>query len=116
MRLSVVISTQPASFSALAYQGQLEENLAKIKALGYDGVELAVRDPVFLPLDQLSYFLQDVDLTVPAIGTGQAFGEEGLSFTHRDKKIRRQAIERIKAQVNLANRLGAIIIIGLIRG
>ncbi len=45
MDLSIVLSTQPASFSALAYKGELAENLKKIKKLGYDGVELAVRDP-----------------------------------------------------------------------
>ncbi len=44
MKLSIVLSTQPASFSALAYKGQLSENIAKIKNYGYDGVELAMFD------------------------------------------------------------------------
>ncbi|MFB3100431.1 MAG: hypothetical protein ACE1ZM_03190, partial [Gammaproteobacteria bacterium] len=48
MKLSIVLSTQPASFSALAYKGELETNVAKIANLGYDGVELAVRDPKLL--------------------------------------------------------------------
>ena len=39
MKLSIVLSTQPASFSALAYKGELETNVAKIANLGYDGVE-----------------------------------------------------------------------------
>ena len=45
MKLSVVLSTQQASFSAVAYKGKLAENIAMIKSLGYNGVELAVRDP-----------------------------------------------------------------------
>ena len=53
MKLSIVLSTQPASFSALAYKGELETNLAKIAALGYDGVELAVRDPKLLEIKQV---------------------------------------------------------------
>lgn len=57
MKLSIVLSTQPASFSALAYKGELEKNLAKIHALGYDGVELAVRDPALLNLDELRMLL-----------------------------------------------------------
>ena len=57
-----------------------------------------------------------MDLAVPAIGTGQAWGEEGLSFTDPDEAIRRQAIERIKSHLPLAARFGAVVIIGLIRG
>jgi sugar phosphate isomerase/epimerase len=53
---------------------------------------------------------------VPAIGTGQAWGEERLSFTSVDPAVRRAAIERIKAHIPPARRLDALIIIGLIRG
>jgi len=116
MKFSIVLSTQPASFSALAYKGEIEQNLAKIAGFGYDGVELAVRNPRELDRENLNTFLTRHGLPVPAIGTGQAFGEEGLSFTDPDEKIRRQAIERIKEQVQFAAELNAIVIIGLIRG
>jgi len=116
MKLSIVLSTQPASFSALAYKGRLAENIAKIKAFGYDGVELAIRDPKLLQLDEINSLLDKFNLAIPAIGTGQAFGEEGLSFTHPQKSIRRKAIDRIKSHIELAERFGAIVIIGLIRG
>jgi sugar phosphate isomerase/epimerase len=116
LKLSIVLSTQPASFSALAYQGNLKRNIANIAHLGYDGVELAVRDPVLLDVQSLESALIESDLPVPAIGTGQAYGEEGLSLTSRDEAIRSSAIERIKSHVPLAAQLGAIVIIGLIRG
>ena len=45
MKLSIVLSTQPAQFQAATFKGDLETNLARIAALGYDGVELAIRDP-----------------------------------------------------------------------
>ena len=98
MKLSIVVSTQPASFSAVAFKGQLAENIAKVHKLGYDGVELAVRDPKILDRIALKSLLSQYDLPVPAIGTGQAYGEEGLSFTNPDESIRRRAIERIKSQ------------------
>jgi len=116
LKLSIVLSTQPASFSALAFKGQIAENIAKIKSLGYDGVELAVRDPAALELSALNSLLAKHHLPVPAIGTGQAFGEEGLSFTHPDAAVRRKAIDRIKSHMSLADSLGAIVIIGLVRG
>ncbi|NLP09969.1 sugar phosphate isomerase/epimerase [bacterium] len=116
MKLSIVLSTQPASFSALAYKGELEKNLAKIHALGYDGVELAVRDPALLNLDELRTLLSRHQLPVAAIGTGQAFGEDGLSLTHADDSVRRKAIQRLRSQLALAQSLNAVVIVGLLRG
>ena len=116
MRISIVVSTQPASFAALAYKGQLRENLTKIKQLGFDGVELAVRDPQLLDVAELHQMLGECALPVPAIGTGQAYAEEGLSLTHADPKVRCQAVDRIRAQIRFAAPLNAHVIIGLIRG
>jgi sugar phosphate isomerase/epimerase len=98
------------------FKGDLETNLARIANLGYDGVELAIRDPRLIDLDELARLVQKYNLVVPAIGTGQAWGEEGLSFTDPDPAIRRAAIERIKSHVPVAARFRAVIIIGLVRG
>jgi 5-keto-L-gluconate epimerase len=116
MKLSIVLSTQPTKFSALAYKGQLSENISQIKKLGYDGIELAVRDPNQLDVDNVISLLKENSLPVSAIGTGQAYGEEGLSFTNPKKEIRKEAISRIKSHIKLAEKFNAIIIIGLIRG
>jgi 5-keto-L-gluconate epimerase len=116
MKLSIVLSTQPASFQAATFKGNLEENLRLISSLGYDGVELAVRDPRLLDMDALEKSITGSGLSVPAIGTGQAWGEEGLSFTDPDPAIRQLAIERIQSHLPVAQQFGAIVIIGLIRG
>jgi sugar phosphate isomerase/epimerase len=116
MKLSIVLSIQPASFSALAYKGHWEENIAKIRSFGYDGVELAVRDPKLLDMPLLNSRLAEHCLLVPAIGTGQVYGEEGLSFTYPEENVRKKAIERVGAHVDLASGLGAAVIIGLVRG
>jgi sugar phosphate isomerase/epimerase len=116
MNLSIVLSTQPAQFKAATFKGDLETNFSRIASLGYKGVELAVRDPRLIDLGKLSGLIKKNNLEVPAIGTGQAWGEEGLSFTDPDPSIRQAAIERIKSHIPLASRFNAIIIIGLIRG
>jgi len=116
MKLSIVLSTQPAQFQAATFKGDLETNLASIASLGYDGVELAIRDPRLVDLAGLEQLVDKYKLKVPAIGTGQAWGEEGLSFTDPDPAIRRAAIERIRSHVPGAARFEAVIIIGLIRG
>lgn len=116
MKLSIVVSTQPASFSAVAHKGQLNESLAIVKNSGYDGVELAIRDPKQLSFEELSSLLIKHKLPVSAIGTGQAYGEEGLCFVHRQPDIRRKAIDRIITHLELAAKLDAVVIIGLVRG
>lgn len=116
MKISIVLSTQPSAFSALAYKGNVSENVAKIKGLGFDGIELAVRDPNELDVDFLASALRENSLPVSAIGTGQAYVEDGLSFTNPKQEIRKRAIERIKSHARLAERFNAIVIIGLVRG
>ncbi|HSM25202.1 MAG TPA: 5-keto-L-gluconate epimerase [Anaerolineaceae bacterium] len=116
MKLSIVYSTQQTKFQAATFSGEIKENLSKIATLGYDGVELAIRDPKLVNLDELEGITKSLFLEVPALGTGQAWGEEGLSFTDPDPQIRKSAIERIQSHVPVAERFNAVIIIGLIRG
>jgi len=116
MKLGIVISTQPTKFSALRYDKNLDSGMKNAAKLGYSGVELAVREPALLDVTLTRNLLKKYKLEVPAIGTGQAFVEEGLSFTEDSKELRQQAIERIKTHIDLAEQLGTNVIIGLIRG
>lgn len=116
MKLSVVLSTQQTQFQAASFSGSLAQNIADIAAMGYDGVELAIRDPMLVDVDALEALTREHGLRVPAIGTGQAWNEEKLSFTDPDESVRRAAVERIKSHIPLAARFNAVIIIGLVRG
>ncbi len=116
MKLSIVVSTHAAQFSAVAFKGDFGRAIEGVARLGYDGVELAVRDPALLDVAAIKQLLDGYGLAVPAIGTGQAWGEEGLSLTDASAAVRRRARARLQAQADLAAIFGARIIIGLIRG
>ena len=116
MKKAIVVSTHAAGFNAVALKGDLDANLAKVARLGYDGAELAIRDPQAIDLDEIARLVGKHRLEVPAIGTGQAWGEEGFSFTDPDAAVRRAAVERVKSHAPVAARFGAVIIIGLLRG
>jgi sugar phosphate isomerase/epimerase len=116
MKTAIVLSTHAARFDAVAFKGDFEANVAKIAAWGYDGVELAIRDPRLVDADALLSVVNQHGLEVPAIGTGQAWGEEGLSFTDSDPDVRTAAIQRVYDHVPFAAQTSAVIIIGLLRG
>ncbi len=116
MKKSIVVSIQPTKFSALAFKEDFEESIKKVAHLGFDGAELAVRNPKDLKIDDVINIIKENNLEVPAIGTGQAYGEEGLSFSDPDEAIRKMAVERINNQIIFASHFNAQVIVGLIRG
>ncbi|MCF7953551.1 MAG: sugar phosphate isomerase/epimerase [Spirochaetales bacterium] len=116
MKLSICLSTNPAKFSAVSFKGDLQKNIKTIKRLGYDGVELAIRDPEIIDQKALLDMTAEEGLRISAIGTGQAWGEEGLSYTDENAEIRRKAIDRTLSHIPMAKKTGAVIIIGLLRG
>lgn len=116
MRLAVVISTHTTSFSDVAFVGDFESNVAQVAQMGYDGVELAIRDPQLVDSNELMSVMQKYGLEVPVIGTGQAWVEERLSFVSNDAKVREAAIERVRSHIQLAAWLDTMVMLGLIRG
>ena len=116
MKKSIVVSTSSTKFSALAFKEDFENSVKKVADLGFDGAELAVRNPKDLKIEDVINIIKENNLEVPAIGTGQAYGEEGLSFSDPDEVVRKIAVERIKDQIIFASRFDAQVIIGLIRG
>ena len=116
MKLSAAVSTPDARFSALALKGTFETTFSIIHKHGLDGVEIAVRDPASVDVAALRALMAEFSLAVPAIGTGRAFGEDGLSFSDPDPEVRQAATQRILGHIDLAHALGANVIIGLILG
>jgi len=116
MRVSFAISLQKTRFNAVAFQESLIPVLQELKELGYDGVELAVRNPQEIDRKGLVELVAQFGLQVPAIGTGQAFVEEGLSLSSLNSEIRRRAKERLKDHILFASLFQSLVIIGLIRG
>lgn len=114
--LAFVLSWQPTRFAAAAAAGDLERTLERLQALGFAGVELAIRDPAAVPVGRLKPLLERHGLQVPAIGTGQAWVDEGLSLTHPDPAVRAAALARLEGHLQLAAEWGALVIVGLIRG
>jgi len=97
-------------------RGDWRESISTLGEIGFDGVELAVRDPALVDPAAVAEVARRAGVEVAAIGTGQAFLQEGLSLTSENPTIRRKAVERLEQQVVFAAVFGAPVILGLICG
>jgi sugar phosphate isomerase/epimerase len=122
MKTAIVVSASATAFESLAMSGArgrgkgLEKSFALISRAGFDGVEIAVRDPSRVDASRILELARNYGLEIAAIGTGQAFVDEGLCFTHPRASVRKKAVRRINDQLLLGKNLKAPVIIGLIRG
>ena len=106
MKTSFAVSLQKTRFGAIAFGESFTSIISKLKELGYQGVELAVRNPRDINEEEIKEIVKNHQLVVPAIGTGQAFIEEGLSLSSREKEIRGKTIERLKNHIDFASQWG----------
>lgn len=83
---------------------------------GFDSIELHLLRPTEVDGPRIREYCAKKGLMVSSIGTGMAYGREGLSITSPFAEIRRRAIERLKEQLDLASLLECSIVIGSMRG
>jgi len=99
-----------------SYQSDFEASIKALKAAGYDGIELMVRDPRAFDAKGIASLLEKYNYEVPLVCTGEVYGQDKLSFGDPDDKRREEALERIKAAIDLASILGTQINLGRARG
>ena len=93
----------------------LHKKLVDLSEAGYEGVEFSLTEPSGIDLDQLQSWTRDLGLEVPSFLTGEAYND-GLCLSSPLASIRRQTVERLISYVDVADRFGAILVIGLLQG
>ena len=116
MKISTCLSLDHGIFPAIPFQGDVENNIKKIKEIGFDGIDLMIGDPDTVDRANIIRAIVDSGFVIPAIGTGKAWSDEGLSFTDPNKDIREQALRRIEGHLRFAAEAESQVIIGLMRG
>jgi sugar phosphate isomerase/epimerase len=117
MKTGLVMCGPDVAYGPLALlSGTFEEKAAKAARLGYDGIELMVRDPAGLDWPSVKSTLENAGLEVPQVVTGELFGTDGLCLVTADEDLHRRAEERTRAVIDLAAYLGAMVNIGRLRG
>ena len=117
MKCGLVINGPDVIRGPLALlSGSFEEKLKKAKDLGFDGIELMVRDPAALDWSRLKDSILSAGLEIPQVVTGELFGADGLSLVNGDPALRERSQARVKTVIDLAAYLNAMINMGRLRG
>ena len=103
-------------FAPLLYSGRFEQAVSVARELGLSCIELSVRDPASVSVSDVQAVVNSSGLAVSAIATGQACLVDGLCLAASDDLTRASAVERFAGQVKLASELGAVVILGGVRG
>ncbi len=116
MEFGISVSTFPTSFGPIMFSGELETKVNTIAELGFSGVDLFIKDPGEPNLAHVIERIKSVDLKIFLIAAVSAFVDDGLFLSSPEENIRKELIQRMKGQIDLAAELGAIVPIGLLRG
>ena len=116
-KFSLSIATEPLSPSApVVYQGNVYRIIDKCKAIGFDGIELQLRDPENIDSEKLVEYCKKTGMGISAIATGLEYTLNGLSMIDDDVDRRVTMRQKLFEHVELAEKLGCPVIIGCVRG
>ena len=115
--LSLVVATPEVGhwpFGLLS--GPFEVKMRKAAELGFDGVELLIRDIYALDQAGIKKAIANNGLNVAALVTGVLYGLDGLCLMSPDKGISQRAMAQLRGFLEFAGGYGAAVDIGLLRG
>lgn len=116
MKLSITIASENALPDAFVVFRGFEKSILKAVTLGYDGVELALKNAKEVDRSTLQSLLRKAGLEVSCISTGQVYSETGLMFTDPESGKREKVKEIFMDLIDLASDFGQLVNIGRIRG
>jgi sugar phosphate isomerase/epimerase len=103
IKISSMVGTPDLEKPTLApYQGDLASAFAKLAALGYDGVELMIKNPARLNGLEIQRKLKENNLELAQICTGHVYGEDKLGLVSEEAKISSEGMKRLKDLVDFA--------------
>ena len=83
-----------------------------LKYNGFDTMEVHIRAPQMIDGPKLQEHCLRIGMEISSIGTGMAYGREGLSLTSSDEQIRRRAVTRFQVQLDVGRRLACPVLSG----
>lgn len=105
----------PSLEAPITLRGDMEYLAETAKRIGYGAIELQLKDPHKQDWKKLRTIADQAGLEFSAIATGREYGENGLCLIADDPANRRAAIDRLKEHIDMAEVIGAMVIVGTMR-
>lgn len=116
MYFAVAIALEAGKNEPVLFRGDILQCCEQARALGYDAIEIHIKDTKQVDVSALARYCEKTDFRVAAFATGLAKRIDGLSFLDDDESIRGQAVQRVKSFIEAAHLFNAGVIIGSLRG
>ncbi len=116
MKIAVAVAAENALPSSFVVFRGIASSIRAAAQLGYDGVELALKDKNEVNIQKIKYFLKEYHIQVPCISTGQVFAASGLCLTEKDFGVRKKCISVLKGLCETAAEMSAMVNLGRVRG
>ncbi|MEV5645637.1 sugar phosphate isomerase/epimerase family protein [Streptomyces flaveolus] len=100
----------------LGFAAPFTEAVRRLAELGYDGVEVQVRETGAHAAEALTRTVEAAGLKVLGIGTGPVCAQDRLTLTDPSPDVRRHALFRLLGAARLAGELGVPVTLGQTRG
>ena len=117
MRLAYMMTTPEAGTMPLCWGGDPPEHiLSRVAEIGYEGIELQVRDPSEFDTAAFARMVREAGLVITAVSSGPVTAADGLFLTAAERSVRERAIERFTSVLRLAAEYRVHATIGGVRG
>ena len=100
----------------IVLRGEIERVCDTAAGIGFKAIELHMKDPRRFDWRRIRQAGDRAGLSFSAIATGREYAENGLCLIADDPAARRAAVEKAKVHVDMAAALGAMVVIGTMRG
>ena len=112
MKISYILP-DPSSYTSW---NEFSEDVAHMKDVGYDAIELQIADPDDLDEGRLKNLLDEVGYDLVAVQTGTTYYTRGNCLSSPDAQVRRRTIELLRRFVDFARRFSSILVFGSLQG
>jgi 5-keto-L-gluconate epimerase len=116
MRLAYMMATPELHTQPMSWVGDYTRIIPALAVIGYEGVELQVRDPAQFDAGALGRCAADSGIRICAISSAALGTEDNLYLMSPEADVRRRAVERYKSVLELAATYGVDASIGRFRG
>lgn len=95
MKYAVIISDGTFPCNTAPLQGPLEDCFRRAAELGFDGVQLTVKDPQEVDPAELNALCRQYGLCVSGLATGQIYTKDGFGMGCGEETRRKTAVRRL---------------------